>query len=314
DIKVCDVTIDTQYRFISCVVMSEGRKYKFLALYAPAGSSRNQWWEKNYKILEGKEVILGDFNFVMDQTRDRNKPSTDLGKANMELVKPILDKYQDAAVVTNNLTFTYRDISRLDRVYFNSKALSVVKYRIRMNHLADDHHMIRVKLEPPQYKPPFWRFKSYLMVNEHLKGTVKNELALVCGGEWSQHKANVRKALIRWEKKTLKKRRKNYYIAKSLAKRYPKSANRIKWKASIEAWSKLHEKAKVMWAAAVETVAHERPSGFVTRKLAAKRNKSAINAVKDPVTGAVVEEPEDIVKAVESFYSNLYKFKSTNAK
>jgi len=57
----------------------------------------------------------------------------------------------------------------------------------------------------------------------------------------------------------MRKRKKHYRQSKKLLARYPKSKNREKWKASIDALHKMHDRANLMWSSAVETIASERP-------------------------------------------------------
>jgi len=209
DVKLEDVKVDEKYRYIICNITTGGKKYRLLALYAPTGNERNKWWENNYKLLTKRDIILGDFNFVLDQNRDRNKPSTDMGKKNLTLIRPILEGYCDAAVEAKNMSFTYKNVSRLDRVYYNSDNLVLQKYRIHHNKQANDHHMVRVRLQHKGYKPPFWRFKSYLMIDETTKAKVKSYLSDTSGNSWTEQKRETQIKLKEWEKITMHKRKKH---------------------------------------------------------------------------------------------------------
>ena len=311
DIKITNVTLDPMARFITCQLTKSLRTYKLAAIYAPAQSSeKSKFWSSKMalNILSKHDIVCGDFNMVLDPIRDSNNPlRRDLNLKALENVQKGLKLMSDIALIAQDLSPTYKDISRIDRIYINEKVLSVRKYFVTSTTLNKDHQLLYASLMPIKTsEPTYWRFRHYLLVDEEDK-VLASQILETEGVDWKETKVEIQAQLQLLEKKLLRKRKKALYISKALLKSFPGSRNAAKWKACLALYRKLVQKAERLWIRIKATTSRELPSSWLTAKLKKRGAKNTVSEAINSRTGELSTSPESLTEAFRVFYEDLYK-------
>ena len=126
-----------------------------LIIYGHASNSRDVAWWKSLN-LSNYNIILGDFNLILDNSRDRIN-STVNSKTKSGVIKYLKDQlstYHDLAVLKDNLQMTfYRNnspCSRLDRCYIHNNIVKLLGSYQVLTKSFNDHQPVRFTLRIPQ--------------------------------------------------------------------------------------------------------------------------------------------------------------------
>lgn len=309
DIKPIALTIDKCNRYIKLKVQIENENFKLVALYAPANSSKRKFWntKKIRNLLSNQDIIAGDFNLDFNCVTNPNRRDLSL-KTTVEIQK-VLEKYNDAAIVANDMSATYKNISRIDRVYFNPDKFNLEKYLVTgTTSDTEDHNMIICKLSHSKRTNPMWRFKQFLVVDEQDKEALEETLDNIYERSWVEAKAEIIAQLKKLEKKLIRKRKKHFFQAKELLKRYPGSKNATRWKLQLKTYHALRKKAERLWLRLNKVLARELPSAWLTSKLKKKAATRNIQKIRDSA-GNLKDSDEEILECFAKYYEGIYSEK-----
>ena len=294
----------THGRWIKFNLNFEGRSLNCLAIYAPASySEKNKFWSQSEVIplIKRCDMVLGDFNFELDATYKRS----DFTKKVESSVRQLFEPFNDAAVDLQDTQPTYGNISRIDRILYK-KSVSVVSNLLitrmpvdRLDHLAlivDVHH---------SHVSEQWRFKSFLIIDEEDKEMVASVLNCPASN-WEDTKRRMIQALKSVEERILKRRRRAFYQAQALLKRFPNSKNVGRWKIKIRQLDETIRKATRLWIRCQQATARELPNSWLTSKIRSRAKQKKIAALKNPVTKVIAESDSEIVEAFRAHYEKLY--------
>ena len=106
-------------------------------------------------------MLLGDFNFVEVPQRDRaNSESFGVTQQILTQFQKATTHLNDCAELCGEFKMTYRDLSRIDRVYigntFTCKRLFVLN-----NLLSKDHNLLFFEINQPQLKYQQMKVKPF---------------------------------------------------------------------------------------------------------------------------------------------------------
>ena len=302
--------IDVSARYIRTFLTFPFGTCQFVALYAPADPrQREKFWNSPLaqNLLCHADFIAGDFNFVDMAIRDCNNPNRrDLTLSTLAVTREILSRHVDAAVTHNRFDMTYKDVSRIDRVYYRPP-WHVSKFAVLRS--SSDHQMIKFTLSHSDaLSTKEWRFKHFLVMDEIDRrittSALEDALESLDDTSWTASKPQLVESLQRAEKRMMKRRKQKFFQAKAMLKKFPKSRNADKWRAHIKMMENLYKKATRTWARVSRSLEKELPCEFLTRRLKS-RARQQIVAIKD-ANGVLQTGSENIAQVFREFYADLY--------
>lgn len=148
--------INSRALSLSTTIISKENNHTYLnilILYAHANTKKERltWWE-NLNIQQ-YNIIMGDFNLVLDKERDRIN-TTSNSKTSVKVLnylKEVLNEdYHDIAILKDNLQMTYyhlnKPCSRLDRIYVKKEICEIVQDYNVIHNSIKDHQPLLLKL------------------------------------------------------------------------------------------------------------------------------------------------------------------------
>ena len=304
--------IKSTERFIHIKLKIKKHQLELLAIYGPT-NNKNEWWKTNYKILQNIDILAGDFNFIL-RPEDRKSNKLYLNNDTKQILNNELNQYTDSAIHRKkDHIMTYRNISRIDRVYYNNKKLDCISYKVLCYPHKNDHKMlINILNIRKAILSDRWKFNYRIIEDEIIKSKLKDAVNSINSVEldpierWITVKQQIISKLKKEEKIIIKRRKKKFFMAIHLMEEYPKSANRHKWKNTIKGYLEDFKYTQRMWIHCRESRAGERPSFWITSKINKVNNKFNIKELKDK-EGIPTKNKDKMKQIVQEFYQDLYK-------
>ena len=193
-----------------------------------------QKWIDKYAVNEQKIIIGGDFNFTEENKLDRSsnntsKDSSSVAYRNLTNIKNLHDVWRQ--LNPNRKQFTYKEISRLDKILTSTELLeNVQKSSIILPGIKSDHKCISVNLnfDKSARGPGRWKLNTSILSDKAYKTKIRTLL---------QHTKEAHKNLSRqllWE--IIKIKIKKFSIS------YCKQKQKIKINLMKELETKIQEK------------------------------------------------------------------------
>jgi len=297
---------------------------KIVLSYWPASGSRERltFFNKHLFSFKTADIILGDFNFTVSNTRDR------IGVGTNEYINysNVIKDDEDIALSHINDTnkfFTFRHAgqmnSRIDRVYANHLAAAslndhVVEVSGKTAHLPVFFKFGNIS----RMNQALWKMNNRIWSNicfqekllEDIPPPHTNELS---GSDLDSYINRVRDLIIQQQKLHIKNEKKKIYKAKNL---YHQTAPSTKSRKQFDAIFKdieasRYRKAQILlskkWDIGTDTA-----SKALTRLLYQYDADILISKIKHPITNFILKSKNDILDAFHAFYEYLYTDISCN--
>ena len=206
DIHVINSHLSEDSRIILVNLKVEEETFSLLNIYAPNNMSdrksfffKVQKWIDRFAINEEKIIIGGDFNFTEDNKLDRSsnnnsKDSSSVSYKNLTNTKNLHDVWRQ--LNPNRKQFTYKEISRLDKILISTPLLeNVQKSSILLSGIKSDHKCISVNLNFDKCArgPGRWKLNTSILGDK----TYKTKIRALLQHTKEDHK-NLSKQLL-WE-------------------------------------------------------------------------------------------------------------------
>ncbi len=118
--------------------------------------------------VEGRTVVLGNFNSVTDNT-DRLSGNLDATSVLLDLLLKELDLHEIPGLYQKTFTYQHLSISNckshLDRIYVN---FGTDKLKVYTSHISfSDHDLVGMfRIPDDDYRPKQWRFNSDTLLDK----------------------------------------------------------------------------------------------------------------------------------------------------
>lgn len=311
DLEVTKTKTDPNGRYIYATIRGPLWKHKILCVYAPTSGrcDRTAWWRDLNNLKFKPTIFLGDLNLTLNPLRDRRNPLNEqTSRDTLDLAKKFTQSLSDLAVETNNLSYTFKDTSRIDAIF--TKSRNSFNYEVIPNPYRDDHNIILFSTRP-RPKRTDWRFLPYLFEDPKRNEMLEKALEEVEPANledpidnWIATKNNIIAAVKKLQKHIVKKANKSYHALQRLLK--IKSRNRWTWAARLKNLLDDQHKKRILQARVAESSLDILPDVALKRKISAKAGQDRITQIKNPRTNTVVSTQPEIKRAFEDFYTDLY--------
>ena len=206
DIHVINSHLSEDSRIILVNLKIKEENFSLLNIYAPNNMSdrksfffKVQKWIDRFAINEEKIIIGGDFNFTEENKLDRSsnntsKDSSSISYKNLTNTKNLHDVWRQ--LNPNRKQFTYKEISRLDKILTSTALLeNVQKSSILLSGIKSDHKCISVNLnfDKSARGPGRWKLNTSILGDK----TYKTKIRTLLQHTKEEHK-NLSKQLL-WE-------------------------------------------------------------------------------------------------------------------
>lgn len=268
----------------------------------------------NLHLISDCDILLGDFNFVEDPTKDRyphtkKKDGIKLGDIFKISTKDMIDIANDK----NGFKYTFtngRVFSRIDRIYVKKNLdISFINTLGFQEGLVSSHAPVLFKtnwLHCPQKK---WRLRTYLWCNPYMK-KILNKITpkIELGDDWDNYERKLKNAIETKEKKMIRIEKKLVNKAKKMIKIIPKNhRDYLFYSGKIINLNNRIEEVKRVTCYRINERDRSKPSNFLTKRLKSQKKNEAIKQITDPISNSLVRSENDILNAFKNFYGKLYK-------
>ena len=310
NITISNSKINLDGRSISLVASKEGKAFSIFALYAPTNLGKLEWWNPIIPALK-HDIILGDFNFVENPTRDR------VASTNIGISKPLLSKFQkqiqnytDPAVELEDLSMTFKNKARIDRFYIKSN-LVISDYKIFPNIFNYDHDVLFAEWDYPKPAPPaIWKLEPWvfqdLIARENLECIIANTMVPELEDKfeaWKLFKETLIENLKICQHKE-KIRQRKLFLDTSMRSKH--SVPRKRKKAIQKQFSRWKQMKTATLARVNMSDITERPSWWINKRVHDKSDSDNPSSIYHPILNKITKDPSEIKDAFKSFYENLF--------
>jgi hypothetical protein len=298
-------------RHIAFEAFLNDRWVSCLFLYGHAGKKPDATWWNNLS-LPKYDIILGDFNLVLDPKRDRATNKDTCPKPVRSFLVSALSGHTDIAIHKNCLDMTLlrggHPISRIDRIYIkNSWAHLVHKYNIIGAVSQHDHCIIYSNIIFNRPHPQSWKFRNHIFNHQKFNQQICDTISKVKLTDWTNMKPKIVENLTKLQKKIFQKQQKEKHKIMRTLKKIPKKANNrnIYEDKLRRITDKLLDQKKMMYNLG-DAKFKDLPSQMLTNKIKSEEEKSVIKEIFVD-NNTLTSDPKIIKDEFASFYANLYK-------
>ena len=206
DIHIINSHLSEDSRIILVNLKIEEETFSLLNIYAPNNMSdrksffyKVQKWIDRFAINEEKIIIGGDFSFTEENKLDRSsnntsKDSSSVSNKNLTNTKNLHDVWRQ--LNPNRKQFTYKEISRLDKILISTALLeNVQKSSILLSGIKSDHKCISVNInfDKSARGPGRWKLNTSILGDKTYKTKIRTLLQ-----HTKEERKNLSKQLL-WE-------------------------------------------------------------------------------------------------------------------
>src|SRR3990167_1949381 len=266
-----------------------------------------EWWEKLN--IHQYDMVLGDFNVVLDPRRDRINYKSNLKTKTMNFLRTKLATFEDLAVTAEDLQMTYycksKPCSRLDRIYLKKTQMELfLGYQVIPNENFKDHQLILFHIGST-HRNPQKKYKSKKTRNELSKHLTESISRISPGETWTESKHRLSNSIKEGTTgilTSMKEKRVRFKKINKIPKNKPKYTKYVeKLNNLIEEITCVREALKNTGDWKNKDTASRPLSEFIN----AKKPMEKIRVIKN-AQGVRLSKQKDIEDAFVAFYENLY--------
>jgi exonuclease III len=311
DIKIINVEKLSERYIKICISLGENAIFlNILVIYGFANKQgTKEWWEKLN--LKNYNIIMGDFNMVIDKERDRiNNNSNPKNGSVVKYLEEQLKDYLDVAVLKKNLQMTFfrnkAPCSRLDRFYVHKSLKKLIKeYGVIPTDKLNDHLPITMSLSRKSVTKKKKRARIQNL-NKEMINFIRN---LKPGLSWSETKSKLIQELENINEQHLSYFEKSKQKFKKILKKIPKKSKKyIIYQTKLNNIISNYTAYREALYNTGDWKQKDNPSKKLTEYLKPKNNFEVVREIRNN-KGEVVHSHRGIEKVFVDFYTDLYSTK-----
>ena len=338
EIEVLDSCSDIEGRIVLIQFMYKDEKCVLVNVYAPNKDDPTFWLEvlRLFERYEGKRILAGDFNLVMDPTLDK---STNLTK-NLDKSAEILKNYSEDTFLTDiwrvrnpevkQFSFITRNPfygSRLDYILIDTSIQGWVTEVKMIPAFKTDHAAVLIELVPHGYSRGrgFWKLNTQILyeldyvklINSCIDEAEKNVENLPPDQKWEAIKLNI----IAHSQEYSRERAANRNLILNQLEDKIKKYDELEAKQEL---SELDQKLRKRTVSDFEQIMDQKTKGIMLRSGAQyfmegekptkyffqlEKYRSGAKGMSSllKTNGEIITDPKVILQEQFSFYKKLYK-------
>jgi hypothetical protein len=308
DIEVTDVLKTDDGRIIAITALG----MRIVLAYWPATGNRdrNSFNTRHKEILTSADILLGDFNSVMDPS-DSTAVRFQVPTTFSEILKDKVDAFNQTS--SKQLQFTNRHngilTSRIDRVYGTVEADVRFINNLNFPDGANAHCPVLFSFGDQVKTPaPTFRLQSLLwdshQAHQELSAAIPTPNA---DEKFPDYISRVISGISKAQQNKRRKLRRLVCKAIFLLKKIPKTSEEyFRLSAFMHQYQERVRAKKEIMAGKRWTLSYGCPSTMLTRMLKSDAKKATVDKIQNE-SGEILTNPEQIADAFATFYTKLYE-------